>query len=383
MNINLHNYEEYFLLYADKELSLEEKREVEAFVQLHPELEEEFEMINSAILEPEMFHLQDKSFLLKSTETDFINKTNYEESFVLYHDGELSEEQKAQADNFLKENPELRDEFLLISQAKIQPEPISFPDKKSLLRKEQTGITGRIILFRSLAAAVVLGFGLWITFPYFSGGDSQIPVAQQVTTPENYGHETTTPTPPENVENSVAANDNLVTNEQSDKSTEKQTEKAEPKSPVITKQSEKGVNLKQQTVLAKNEQNLDNNSLQQDKNVQLAKKNKNNEGTNEVMTAQIPPMDISPGEMTNKSELVHVDIDITPTPIEKNYSPRNVVYLDVNKQPSGNYILNVPEEEFRKTKVGGFLKQLKRVVDRNDPIKRLFAGEEGQVASNN
>ena len=375
MNINLHNYEEYFLLYADKELSREERLEVEQFIQQNPELEEEFDMINSAILEPEMFQLQDKSFLFKSTGTDYINKINYEEIFVAYHDGELSEEQKTQAEDFLKENPELRDDFLLISQAKIQPDPVSFPDKKSLLRKEHSGMTGRIILFRSLAAAAVLGFGLWIAAPYFSGSDSQNPIAQQGTTPDIPMQETTAPPPTETVDNSVA------TNEQSEKNAEIQ-EKAGPKSPVAFKQSEKVVNKKQETILAKKEQNQ-NNTLQQEKRIQQKVTINKKEETNEVMIAQIPPMDISSGEMINRNELAHVDIDVTPKSLERNNPAKKVVYLDVNKEPSGNYILNVPEEEFRKTKIGGFIKKLKRVVDRNDPIKRLFEGEEGQVASNN
>jgi hypothetical protein len=34
------NYEEYFLLYVDEELSLEQKAAVDAFVQLHPDLKE-------------------------------------------------------------------------------------------------------------------------------------------------------------------------------------------------------------------------------------------------------------------------------------------------------------------------------------------------------
>ena len=81
MNINLNNYEEYFLLYADNELSEKEKYEVENFVKQFPEFEEEFNMLKLTINFPdESVSLMDKSFLLKK-ESSFITEKNYEKVF--------------------------------------------------------------------------------------------------------------------------------------------------------------------------------------------------------------------------------------------------------------------------------------------------------------
>ena len=67
MNINLNNYEEYFLLYADNELSDKEKHEVENFVKQFPGFEEEFNMVKLTINFPdESVSLVDKSFLIKN-----------------------------------------------------------------------------------------------------------------------------------------------------------------------------------------------------------------------------------------------------------------------------------------------------------------------------
>lgn len=49
-DINLSNYEEYFILYMDNELDAARRQMVEAFVSLHPHLAEELEMLISTKL---------------------------------------------------------------------------------------------------------------------------------------------------------------------------------------------------------------------------------------------------------------------------------------------------------------------------------------------
>ena len=53
MDINKNNYEEFFLLYADNELSKTERKVVEIFVQENPDLKEEFSMWKLAINTPD------------------------------------------------------------------------------------------------------------------------------------------------------------------------------------------------------------------------------------------------------------------------------------------------------------------------------------------
>ena len=53
MNIDRHNYEEYFLLYIDNELSVDQKKQVELFVQENPDLEEELVMLKQSRLIPD------------------------------------------------------------------------------------------------------------------------------------------------------------------------------------------------------------------------------------------------------------------------------------------------------------------------------------------
>ncbi|MEK7226941.1 MAG: hypothetical protein AAB221_14820, partial [Bacteroidota bacterium] len=53
MSITRHNYEEYFILYMDNELSSDDRRMVEVFVQQHPDLKEELDILLQYKLEPD------------------------------------------------------------------------------------------------------------------------------------------------------------------------------------------------------------------------------------------------------------------------------------------------------------------------------------------
>jgi hypothetical protein len=64
MNINRHNYETFFLLYIDHELSVVERKAVDEFVQANPDLEEELVMLQQSILPTDRIVFEDKGSLL-------------------------------------------------------------------------------------------------------------------------------------------------------------------------------------------------------------------------------------------------------------------------------------------------------------------------------
>ena len=154
--INRHNYEEYFLLYIDDELNAEEKRSLKEFVELHPDLKIELEMLQQSVLHPDPIVFHDKDVLLKNS-SSFINETNYEEYFVLYGDGELNEEHEDSVEQFVYRNPVHQAEFELIQKARLQADThIVFPDKASLYRTEENDETVFVIRWWKIAAAAVL-----------------------------------------------------------------------------------------------------------------------------------------------------------------------------------------------------------------------------------
>ena len=176
MDINRDNYEEYFLLYADNELTDSEKAQVLMFVKDNKDLEEEFRMVHYTIARPDLsIGLPNKSFLLKNDPSSFINEKNYEEVFVLYHDKELTEKQKNETEEFLYAHPPLKNDFDLIGLARLMPKnEILFPNKRILYKKENSGKVIPAMFWRMAAAAVFIGFGLWMAYPYLKAPEKVI-----------------------------------------------------------------------------------------------------------------------------------------------------------------------------------------------------------------
>jgi hypothetical protein len=161
MKITRHNYEEFFLLYVDNELSSEDRRMVEDFVHLHPDLKEELELFSQFKLTPdEAIVFDNKEELLKAKGETPITINNYEESLLSYIDNELTAEQRIAVEQFVNTNPVAKKELERLQQTKLQPETIVFADKASLYRKEEKVRSMPVRWWRAAAAILILGLGL-------------------------------------------------------------------------------------------------------------------------------------------------------------------------------------------------------------------------------
>lgn len=167
MNINRNNYEEYFILYMDNELTPEERGMVEAFVQLHPDLKEELDLLLQYKFTPDTdIVFSGKEELLKGQAESIVNLSNYEEYLLLYIDNELNPAQAVAVEQFAAENLAVKKELDLMRFTRLQPETITFPDKASLYRKEEKVRALPVRWWRAAAAILILGLGLttlWMT----------------------------------------------------------------------------------------------------------------------------------------------------------------------------------------------------------------------------
>ncbi len=171
MDINRNNYEEFFVMYADNELSGAEKQLVESFVNANPDLRQELELLTQTrlIADPNIV-FQNKDLLMRSSldTSSVINQSNYEEFFLLYLDNELNDEDKIAVEKFADKHPLLWHEMMLLQKARIEPDhSIVYAGKEKLHRKEE-----RKIIFlpwqRIAAAAVILLIAGTVVFKYMA-----------------------------------------------------------------------------------------------------------------------------------------------------------------------------------------------------------------------
>jgi hypothetical protein len=157
MKIDRHNYEEYFLLYIDNELTVDQKKQVELFIKENPDLEEELIIFQQSRLIPDTIVFEEKHLLMKEENNSFINLNNYEEWLVLYVDNELNDKEKTIVEKFAATHPQVQTELGLFQQTKLQPEEeFNFPDKSLLYRKEEKVRIISMTWWRVAVAAILI-----------------------------------------------------------------------------------------------------------------------------------------------------------------------------------------------------------------------------------
>lgn len=366
MNINRNNYEEYFLLYADNELSKAERKMVEVFVNENPHLKEEFCMLKRTInLPDEDIKLKDKLFLYKNESSFAINKNNYEELFVLFHDNELSEKEKRETENFVAQDANLKLEFELIGKAKLIPDTwIVYPDKKELYRKQKSGRVFSILVWRYAVAAVLIGFGLWFSIPYFTNQPTKAPVTAQNIPIKKPKAPTADIIPIEPKKETAQIASSTINKAKKDFSNGHHR---------ADKRVQKSSNS---VVVEKNEVKTEASSL-----------------TKQIQHLKNEPFDVVAIKTPIENNKENVDNHKKPVedtaktsnqkavqPVQLNYT-QTAAYTGASSDNDNYVFYDVPAEQFNKTKVGGFLKKVKRIVERTNPISRLLEGNEEQVVA--
>lgn len=385
MNITRDNYEEYFLLFADNELTDQEKILVLKFVRDNEDLAEEFKMILATIVKAEDAPNFEKSGLYRSSGEEIVNRQNYHQYFIRYHDKELNEQEAEATRKFAENDPKLKVEFELFAKARLQADlTIVYPAKKELYKREQGKVIS-IVFWRTIAAAIFIGFGLWFFWDN-SETNSINPVAINVDKPSSPNGKTQG--------NQIKADSNKLTNQLAGK--EKMTEQLakdpvdqvpERRRPVESKnvgENKNSQSRRLQVAAVKTQEkaidagNLPVNMKDEDTvsgDYQIAVV----EGTPDApgFSQQAIPSDEN---QVSLAQVAKTAIDLESA--ETQLMAKQAVMLTSDKDNDDNYVFyNVTVDEFRKSKVGSFLKKVKRVVVRTSPIGRLLSDNDDQIAS--
>ncbi|GAB3016855.1 hypothetical protein GCM10027051_21810 [Niabella terrae] len=156
MEINHHNYQDFFLRYVDNELSAEQRALVDAFISQEPLLKAELESLLRTRLSADVdLIFPGKTRLMR------LQSAIGTEDLLDYLDGECDPSRCRQIEAELLQNPVLSEELRQLRAARFHPDPaITYPRKAQLFRHEMTpwGIDWRQL---AAAASVILLIGAW------------------------------------------------------------------------------------------------------------------------------------------------------------------------------------------------------------------------------
>ena len=340
MNINRHNYEEFFLLYVDNELSAGQRKIVEAFVAVNPDLQEEFNLIQqSTFTADEKLDTNFITSLLKPVEEE---SSISQEQLLLYIDNELRADEQKAVEQAIVESPVLQKEIQWLKRSTFEADKsIVFPDKSLLYKEAQPArvfYMGTAARRWAAAAAVIvlLGSAMWLMLDK----------------------------PVDDV-NRLAQNPSVQTEKKNT---------AEPKSvKEIIKESLVQEIPEEVATTVQGNHNTTNNST---KNFRLVKKN----------SATIEGKKITPQTTEGNNTTAKVDLPVTVAPEKISLTPRNKIE-DPTVQPVTNTANTVSyasynndtnnenensiftEERQRRSGLKGLVKKVKRTFERNTGIQ--------------
>lgn len=346
------NYETFFLLYTDNELSVAEKKAVDEFVLANPDLEEELVVLQQSVLKPDHIVFGDIKTLLKNETVS----EDIREKLLLKLDNELSATEVNNIDELIVADTAIEKEWETLGKTKLQHDnTIVFADKQSLYRKEG----GSVVVFpwRKLAvAALLVGLGVWGAMQYFNTrntvgdnviantGETKQPVEtlrpsvkeSQVAVPVDSGNGK------ESVDNQIAS-----------------TEKKSKRSSVETEKNQPGKAVKENVARPDNQVAV---SQPKDNNLPKSYLEKiNNNGSNKIVTASVTPS-------KQADNIVNALIKKSTDEQDAANIARTAAFTETSEE-NNDHVLYMDEDKVKKTKLGGFFRKVKRVVERSTSIK--------------
>ncbi|MCY7293202.1 MAG: hypothetical protein LH615_13575 [Ferruginibacter sp.] len=348
MFINRNNYETFFLLYADNELRVNERKGVEDFVNENKDLKPELQMLMAAILPAEEIVLADKSFLYRDITFD----ATLQEKLLLKIDEELSATELENVNNILATDKEALQEYNSLLGTKLSvDDKIVFELKHLLYKKEKDNVVA-FGWVRSAAAAVLIGFGLFLGITIFNKKEIEISPVAVIKIPEN--NSTKQISTVIDSKNSTVAKTSTNTKTNNNKAVLNQN----------IEQDNMEIVKKERTKNIVKEKNVNNNNSATEEMLAVNKITEKTLAIQKIIIKEETAQAIATLKSTIKNKTVLIEDNIVP--LENTYAK---VASFTDEEKSENKIFYMDEEDVKRSKIGGFFKKVKRLVERTANIK--------------
>lgn len=390
MNIDRHNYEMYFLLYVDNELSAAERCAVEKFVSENIDLRTELELLKQTALPADEIIFSAKYDLYKTEWSPDL----LQEQMLMQLDKELEPSQMNLLATEIAANNDLQREWNILQQTKLDPnEQIVFENKRSLYRHERDNVV-TIRFWRAAAAILLIGTTLFIGITKFSSTKEPGDVA--VTEP---GKQSTKKANTAAQPNVPAEKDNIPVKSKEESIASSQPE-VEDKTNSEKNNQQQGDKIASAPVKNKNNFPLKNDIVpitKKENNKEIVKKEGNKKETNNlpkpyfeninndksnktvssavkdnINTLQNNNEDLKPAEIVIAQSKVKVPKAPVEEPVltETNNGYAKYAVLDETVSETGNNsVFLISEEKINRSKAGGLFRKVKRILTRNANIK--------------
>jgi hypothetical protein len=164
MKIDRSNYEIWLIDMLDGNLSEKQVEELKSFLEMNPDLKEEFNDVSSVSLKPSESIFLNKANLKKSSGD--LPESQFEYLCIGYLENDLSDSQREELMLIVSRDSEKKRTFELIQKTKIIPESIIYEYKNRLIKKTPVQKIVRMsFLGLSAAASVAILIAIFMTVP--------------------------------------------------------------------------------------------------------------------------------------------------------------------------------------------------------------------------
>lgn len=161
--INRNNYEKYFIDFIEGNLDKSLHDELQAFLILNPDLQQELDGLDEIKLSSNKAVFIEKNLLKKQSEL-IINESNLDDICIAYYENDLHTGEKTDLINYISKNPGKKHDFKLFEKIYLKPDYSIIFDKKSQLNKFRI----KTKLYYKIAATAAVTLGLIISFLLFN-----------------------------------------------------------------------------------------------------------------------------------------------------------------------------------------------------------------------